>query len=238
MAHLTLDKDPSTLSKMFDRISSKYDRLNQLMTFGIVDLWYKKLVETMRPARPKILLDIATGTATFAIKMLQRLPSIRHITGLDISTEMLEIAKTRVRQEGYERDLSFVQGEVSHLPFDAETFDAVTCSLGIRNFQDLTMAFTEAYRVLKPCGHFYILELTRPQKRIIRPFYKLYIHKVLPFLGKQFAQDRSAYEYLYKSIESMPLPDELVTLLYRAGFKSVSYRPLTQEIATLFTASK
>ena len=238
MAHLTLDKDPSTLSKMFDRISSKYDRLNQLMTFGIVDLWYKKLVETMRPARPKILLDIATGTATFAIKMLQRLPSIRHITGLDISTEMLEIAKTRVRQEGYERDLSFVQGEVSHLPFDAETFDAVTCSLGIRNFQDLTMAFTEAYRVLKPCGHFYILELTRPQKRIIRPFYKLYIHKVLPFLGKQFAQDRSAYEYLYKSIESMPLPDELVTLLYRAGFKSVSYRPLTQGIATLFTASK
>ncbi|KXB34201.1 ubiquinone/menaquinone biosynthesis methyltransferase [Bacteroidales bacterium KA00251] len=238
MAHLTLDKDPSTLSKMFDRISSKYDRLNQLMTFGIVDLWYKKLVETMRPARPKILLDIATGTATFAIKMLQRLPSICHITGLDISTEMLEIAKTRVRQEGYERDISFVQGEVSHLPFDAETFDAVTCSLGIRNFQDLTAAFTEAYRVLKPCGHFYILELTRPQKRIIRPFYKLYIHKVLPFLGKQFAQDRSAYEYLYKSIESMPLLDELVTLLYRAGFKSVSYRPLTQEIATLFTASK
>ncbi len=238
MAHLTLDKDPSTLSKMFDRISSKYDRLNQLMTFGIVDLWYKKLVETMRPARPKILLDIATGTATFAIKMLQRLPSIRHITGLDISTEMLEIAKTRVRQEGYERDISFVQGEVSHLPYDAETFDAVTCSLGIRNFQDLAASFTETYRVLKPCGHFYILELTRPQKRIIRPFYKLYIHKVLPFLGKQFAKDRSAYEYLYKSIESMPLPDELVTLLYRAGFKSVSYRPLTQGIATLFTASK
>lgn len=238
MPHLTLDKDPSSLSKMFDRISSKYDRLNQLMTFGIVDLWYKKLVETMRPARPKILLDVATGTATFAIKMLQRLPSIRHITGLDISTEMLEIAKTRVRQEGYERDISFVQGEVSHLPFDAETFDAVTCSLGIRNFQDLTAAFTEAYRVLKPCGHFYILELTRPQKRIIHPFYKLYIHKVLPFLGKQFAKDRSAYEYLYKSIESMPHPDELVTLLYRAGFKSVSYRPLTQGIATLFTASK
>lgn len=238
MPHSTLDKSNGTVSKMFDQISPRYDLLNRFMTFGIVDYWYKRLAEAVRPSRPKEVVDIATGTASFAIKMLQRIPSIRHITGVDISTKMLAIADERISQLGYQNEISLLKGEVSNLPFVAEAFDTATCSLGIRNFPNLSKAFAEIYRILKPEGTLFLLELSQPPRGLIRSLHRLYIHTVLPLMGKQLAKNRRAYKYLYQSIEAMPRYDELTTLLYRTGYREVSYTPLTGGIATLFTASK
>lgn len=226
------------IAGMFDRLAARYDFMNFIVTGGIDRLWRKETAVSLADYRPKKVLDLAIGTADLTIEMLRSVPSVDRVVGLDLSPKMMQHAADKLIRSHFDDRVQLVAGEAEHLPFEAGSFDAVTCSFGVRNFENLPLAYSEIFRVLRPGGVVHILELSIPRSLFLRSGYKIYTHTVLPLLGRFVARRPEDYRYLVKSIEEMPQYDDMVRFLLLAGFTRVGYRPLSGGIATLFIAEK
>lgn len=232
------EKQVEQIRKMFNNIAPNYDLLNKLMSFGKFNGWRKELINVLSTFSPEKVLDIATGTADLAIDLAQNIPSINHITGVDISEEMMRIGKNKVLEASLSNKISFHKEDATKLSFENDSFDAVTISFGIRNFDDIPAAVKETFRVLKPNGIFIFLELTEPQNKLLRPFYKLYSKFVMPKMGELLTGDKKAYIYLPKSMALAPSRQKLVDILTEAGFKDSFYRDLKLETCALYMGVK
>ena len=175
----------------FDKIARDYDRMNHLMTAGLDRRWRKSAVQGLHGK----VLDVACGTGDMAVELLRQGCSV---TGVDLSKEMMAIAKQKAPQSEYSL------ADVERLPFGEASFDAVTCAFGVRNFVHLEQGLSEMLRVLKPGGRMVILELATPDSPLIRPFYNLYTRHIIPWLGQHLAGSREAYTYLPQSIDRFP----------------------------------
>ncbi|UGU14534.1 bifunctional demethylmenaquinone methyltransferase/2-methoxy-6-polyprenyl-1,4-benzoquinol methylase UbiE [Sinomicrobium kalidii] len=224
------------VTRMFDTISGKYDGLNRVISFGIDVKWRKKVVRMIRDIEPDTVLDIATGTGDLAINLAQT--GAKKIVGLDISTGMLEIGKRKVAEKGLENTIEMVLGDSEDLPFDNNSFDAVTVAFGVRNFENLEKGLAEICRVLRPGGRFVILETSVPTKTPYKQGYNLYTKHILPLIGKIFSKDRSAYAYLSESASVFPHGEKLNNILAKIGFIKVKHHPQTLGVATIYVASK
>ena len=160
------------ITQMFDNVSSNYDFLNRLLTFGIDVKWRKKVVKIVREAKAGKILDIATGTGDLAIMLADINPE--KVVGLDISPGMLEVGKKKVKDKGLEKKVEMVLGDSEKLPFKDHSFDAATVGFGVRNFEDLEKGLKEIYRVLRPGGSFVVLETSQPTKFPVRQGYLFY----------------------------------------------------------------
>ena len=220
---------------MFDRISPKYDMLNHLLSFNIDKVWRRKTAKTVAQFSPKTILDLATGTADLAIQLAKHNPQT-HITGMDISEKMLEIGKAKITKQGLENQIELHLGDAAALPFEDNSFDAVTVAFGVRNFEHLEQGLSEIRRVLKPNRQVVILEFSLPEKFPIKQSYHLYFKHILPKIGKRISKDASAYAYLPASVEVFPKPADFVQILASHGFKNATAKPLTFGIATLYSA--
>jgi len=160
------------------------------------------------------VLDIATGTGDLALLLSRKVPGLR-ITGSDISMKMLERARRKF--DRYQRTIQLMEADAMQLPFDGESFDAVTVAFGIRNVPDPAKAFSEIRRVLKPGGCFYMLEFGPSQSRLIAGFMRIYFRTVIPFLANRVAGDREAYQYLTRTIESFPCGEVMAGIIWKAG---------------------
>ena len=178
------------VATMFDNISANYDGLNRVISFGIDISWRKKVVQLVSKNNPKQILDIATGTGDLAIMMSQLNPD--KIIGLDISPGMLDVGKRKIANVNLSDKIDMVVGDSENMPFDDNTFDAITVSFGVRNFANLDKGLTEIKRVLKPGGTFVILETSNPTKFPFKQGYKFYTTYILPFIGKIFSRDKAA----------------------------------------------
>ena len=221
---------------MFDTISGKYDGLNRVISFGIDIKWRKKVVRIVKECRPDSILDIATGTGDLAINLART--GAGKITGLDISPGMLEVGKRKVEEKQLQDTISMVLGDSENLPFADKTFDAITVAFGVRNFENLEKGLGEILRVLKPGGRFVILETSVPSKTPYKQGYRLYTRHILPFIGKLFSKDRSAYAYLSESASVFPYGEKLNNILNKTGFIDVRHHPQTLGVATIYVASK
>ncbi|MGB1309245.1 MAG: ubiquinone/menaquinone biosynthesis methyltransferase, partial [Oceanihabitans sp.] len=170
------------VTKMFDNISKDYDGLNRVISFGIDVSWRKKVVAMVKKTKPKTILDIATGTGDLAINLAQC--NADKIIGLDISSGMLEVGKAKVKKQQLEATIEMVIGDSENLPFEENTFDAITVAFGVRNFETLEKGLKEIYRVLKPNGTFVILETSIPTKTPFKQGYNFYSKYILPLIGK------------------------------------------------------
>ena len=197
---------------MFDNISANYDGLNRVISFGIDISWRKKVVQLVSKNNPKQILDIATGTGDLAIMMSQLNPD--KIIGLDISAGMLDVGKRKIANVNLSDKIDMVVGDSENMPFDDNTFDAITVSFGVRNFANLDKGLTEIKRVLKPGGTFVVLETSNPTKFPFKQGYKFYTTYILPFIGKIFSRDKAAYSYLCESANIFLL-GRLLTIFYR-----------------------
>ena len=223
--------------QMFDAIAPAYDFMNRAMTLGI-DIWWRRLaVKRLKPIRPALILDVATGTGDFAIQLNESLHP-QHITGIDLSQGMLEEACRKVKEKGLEEVISFEQGDCMALPMQDETFDAVTVAFGVRNFEHLQQGYHEMARVLKPGGMLCVLELSAPTNRIIRWFYDLYTLHIIPWVGSLKSGDKSAYRYLPQSIAAVPQGEDMLQLMHNAGLRETAYKRLTLGTCTIYTAVK
>ena len=224
------------ITKMFDNISKEYDGLNRVISFGIDLKWRKKVVNLVSSKQPHNILDIATGTGDLAISLTKT--SAKEIIGLDISDGMLEVGRKKIASKRLDGIVEMVVGDSEDLPFDNDTFDAITVAFGVRNFMNLEKGLAEILRVLKPNGIFVILETSLPTRTPYKQGYKLYSTYILPTIGKIFSKDKSAYKYLSESASKFPYGEALNAILRQVGFTNVTDKPQTFGVATIYTASK
>ncbi|WP_323027607.1 bifunctional demethylmenaquinone methyltransferase/2-methoxy-6-polyprenyl-1,4-benzoquinol methylase UbiE [Gelidibacter japonicus] len=224
------------VTKMFDTISKEYDGLNRVISFGIDIKWRKKVVDIIAKTQPNRILDIATGTGDLAINLAQT--SAQEIIGLDISDGMLEVGRKKIADKKLNNKIQMTLGDSENLPFDDNSFDAITVAFGVRNFENLEKGLSEILRVLRPNGTFVILETSVPIKTPFKQGYKFYTRYILPSIGKLFSKDRVAYSYLSESASVFPYGEDLNNILRQIGFNNVKDLPQTFGVATIYRATK
>lgn len=224
------------ITQMFDNVSNKYDFLNRILTFGIDIKWRKKVVAIVGNKKPETILDIATGTGDFVIMLSKLKP--KKIIGLDISKGMLDIGIKKIKNKKLDGLIDMVLGDSEKLPFEDNSFDAVTVGFGVRNFENLNKGLQEIHRVLNADGIFVVLETSQPEKFPFRQFYNFYSKFIIPSIGKFFSKDKNAYTYLPKSAANFPYGDEFNNILKKNGFNNASNQPLTFGVASIYTATK
>ncbi|MBT6808787.1 MAG: bifunctional demethylmenaquinone methyltransferase/2-methoxy-6-polyprenyl-1,4-benzoquinol methylase UbiE [Flavobacteriales bacterium] len=220
---------------MFDNIAKNYDFLNHSLSFGMDFYWRKRAIKQLTN-NPKKILDVATGTADFAISA-SKIKGTK-ITGIDISEGMIEVGKSKIKKEGLEDVINLQIADSEDLPFDDFTFDAITAGFGVRNFENLEKGLSEMYRVLEKKGIVAILEPSKPKTFPLKQLYNIYFHHVLPFVGKLISKDKSAYTYLPNSVEAFPSGNDFIKHLEIVGFKKCKHIPLTLGIVDLYIAIK
>ena len=224
------------VTTMFDKISGSYDELNRVISFGIDVKWRKKVVDLVKQINPNSILDIATGTGDLAINLVET--KAEKIVGLDISPGMLEVGRKKVVEKKLNNTIELVEGDSEALPFQDNSFDAITVAFGIRNFENLELGLSEILRVLKPQGRFVILETSVPTKTPFKQGYRFYTKYILPAIGKVFSKDKSAYGYLSESAAAFPYGETLNNILRKIGFINVEDLPQTLGVASIYIASK
>jgi len=233
----------STLTKkeqvatMFDDIAFRYDFLNRFLSGGIDMGWRKKAIRQLSSLQPKKILDVATGTADMAIIESAILHPAK-ITGIDISTGMLEIGQKKIEELGLTNSIELLSGDCETINFADNTFDAVTVAFGVRNFEDLEKGLSEIKRVLRPGGKLVVLECTKPKMIGVRQFYNIYMNWITPAIGKLFSKNRNAYKYLNESIKKFPEGKNFTSILNNLGYKNTTCKPLTLGICSIYCGEK
>lgn len=219
-------QDAEYVREAFARIADRYVTTNHVLSLGTDILWRRKVARMVRRWKPERVLDIATGTGDLALEMQDACPEAE-IIGSDFCAEMLEHAKER----GLAKTLV---ADALALPFDDESFDAVTVAFGLRNMASYPDALKESRRVLRPGGHLLVLDFSLPEGPLRRP-YRWYLHRVLPKLAGWLTRQPDAYEYLGGSIEEFPMGDEMTSLMQECGFVATEATPLTFGVASIYT---
>lgn len=224
------------VAEMFNNISGKYDFLNHFLSLGVDILWRKKAVKLLKKDQPKLILDIATGTADFAIESLSLKPD--KVIGVDISEGMLEVGRKKLKKKGLDDKIELQLGDSEGLLFEDNKFDAIIVSFGVRNFENLEKGLTDMNRVLKPGGKVVILEFSRPSKFPFKQIYNFYFRAILPKIGKLVSKDRAAYTYLPESVNAFPDGEDFLKVLKKSGFKNTQCKPLTFGVSSIYTGVK
>lgn len=224
------------VAQMFNNVASRYDFLNHLLSMGI-DYWWRHLaINRLKEKQPQTILDVATGTGDLAIALMRLKPE--KVVGVDISEGMLELGKKKVKQKKLEDKIELKVDDAENLSFADNTFDAITVSFGVRNFEHLEKGLAEFYRVLKPNGRLVVLEFSKPKAFPIKQLFGFYFKYILPNIGRLFSEDKSAYTYLPESVQAFPEGTAFTQLLSQNGFKSTTCTELTFGIASLYVGDK
>lgn len=224
------------VQSMFDNISTNYDGLNRVISFGLDQSWRRKVIEIVIKSKANKVADIATGTGDLAIAMGKK--GVPEIIGIDISRGMLDVGRKKIKAQGLESNIEMVQADSEDLPYDDDTFGAITVAFGVRNFENLDKGLKEIRRVLKPNGAFVVLETSNPTKFPFKQGYFFYSKLILSTIGKLFSKDKSAYRYLSESASVFPFGEAFNNILKKNGFNSVKHFPQTFGVATIYIATK
>jgi demethylmenaquinone methyltransferase / 2-methoxy-6-polyprenyl-1,4-benzoquinol methylase len=225
------------VESMFDSIAWRYDFLNHFLSFGIDRLWRKRAVRIIsRYNHDPDILDVATGTGDLAITAMMINPS--KVTGIDISQNMLEIGKEKIRKKGFSGKIDLISGDSENIPFGDNLFDVAMVAFGVRNFADPLKGLREMRRVLRDNGMILVLEFSKPSGFLFRKIYYFYFSNILPFVGKLFSKDKAAYSYLPDSVYKFPDNEAFLQLLTDAGFSGTRQVKLTGGVASIYTGFK
>ena len=225
------------VATMFNDIAFRYDFMNRFLSAGIDIKWRKKAIRELQDIKPKIILDVATGTAEVAILASQLLHPDK-IIGIDISDGMLALAKKKIEKLDLQQTIELLNGDSETINFENNSFDAVTVAFGVRNFENLEKGLSEIRRVLKPGGRLVVLEFSKPKMAGTKFFYNLYMKVVAPNMGKLFSKNRSAYQYLDESIKKFPEGKNFTNILDTLGYKKTFSKPLSLGICSIYCGEK
>jgi demethylmenaquinone methyltransferase/2-methoxy-6-polyprenyl-1,4-benzoquinol methylase len=219
--------------EVFDRVASRYDLMNDLMSGGVHRLWKDALVDWLAPRKGIRHLDVAGGTGDVAFRIMDRIEGDADMVVCDINHAMLEVGRDRAIDRGLVQGLSWVTGDAMALPFPDKSVDSYTIAFGIRNVTHIDRALREAFRVLKPGGRFLCLEFSRLLIPQLRPIYDQYSMRMIPIMGKLVANDADSYRYLVESIRRFPDQKSFAKLIGQAGFELVKVRNLSGGVAAI-----
>ena len=233
----TLGGKRAAVESMFDSIAWRYDFLNHFLSLNIDRLWRRRVIKIIsRSYKSPYILDVATGTGDLALAAMKINPS--KITGIDISGKMLEIGKEKVARKGFAGKIDLVPGDSENIPFNDNIFDVAMVAFGVRNFSDPLKGLSEMTRVTRKGGMIIVLEFSKPTGSIIKPLYNFYFRNILPFFGRLFSKDRTAYTYLPDSVMKFPDNEEFLKLLIQAGCSETHQVKLTGGVASIYTGLK
>lgn len=222
---------------MFDGIAPAYDKLNDIMSFGIARGWRRRTVRAVAHTHPHMILDLATGTGDLAIAMARKIPTAK-ITGADLSRQMLALGAAKIEAKKLSQKITLVRAEAEDLPFADGQFDTVTVAFGVRNFHDLDAGLREMHRVLASGGRVFVLEFSTPRGKIFGSVYRFYFNRVLPRIGGAISKDLKAYTYLPGSVGEFPAPQKFLKILAECGFTGCRARSMTGGAVYLYTGMK
>lgn len=225
------------VAEMFNNIAGRYDFMNRFLSAGTDIGWRKKAIRRFKKDNPKLLLDVATGTADMAI-MTSHLLNIDKIIGIDISTQMLEVGRNKVEKEGLTGKIDLQTGDGETINFPDNTFDGIMVAFGVRNFEHLENGLREMHRVLKPGAQLVVLEFSKPKNTGIRSLYNLYMGIMAPQMARLFKQNKEAYQYLNESAKAFPDREDFVNLLNKTGYSGTSFKPLSLGICCIYSGRK
>ena len=224
------------VAQMFDAIAGRYDLLNRLLSGGIDIYWRKRALRELKTSNPRTILDVATGTADLAI-MAEKYLHPDKITGIDISEGMLELGRKKITSAGL-TNIELIKGDSERINFPENSFDAITVSFGVRNFENLNSGLKEMYRVLKPGGKLVVLEFSKPKTTAFKGIYKLYMKVVAPGVGKIISKNQDAYQYLNDSVQVFPEGQDFINILEQTGFGETALTVLSWGICSIYTGIK
>ena len=228
------------VEKMFNEIAFRYDLLNQLLSFGIHKHWRRKSIRLLKSqienSKSLTILDVATGTADFAIDAVALNPN--KIIGIDIAEDMLAIGRKKLEQKNLTHIIELLQADSENLPFPDNHFDAATVGFGVRNFENLEKGLSEICRTLKKGGIFVVLEFSIPEKFPMNHLYNFYLSTICPLLGRMISKNPVAYTYLFKSVSNFPYGERFNSILLKCGFSEAKAYPQTFGITTIYVAKK
>ncbi len=222
------------VKKVFDSVASRYDLMNDIMSLGIHRLWKVALIGRIDPQPQMKLIDIGGGTGDIAFQFLKS--GGGHVTICDVNKEMLDVGRNRAMNHGIQTSIEWVIGNAEEIPLSSCTFDAYATSFCLRNVTNIEKALNEAYRVLKPGGHFLCLEFSPSVFPILKKIYDTYSFNILPWLGKMIVDDEESYRYLAESIRRFPDRESFSNLIAKSGLELVNSQVLSGGIATIHSA--
>lgn len=233
----TRDKQ-KLVGEVFSSVAGNYDLMNDLMSMGIHRVWKRFFVATAQVKRGDRVLDLAGGTGDIALLLNDRVGPTGSIVLGDINGAMLQVGRDRMTDKGKASGFEYVQMNAEKLPFPDASFDLVTIAFGLRNVTNKDAALAEMHRVLKVGGQARVLEFSEVKPEWFKPLYDFHSFKILPRLGKLFANDAGSYQYLAESIRKHPPQDELKAMMEGAGFARCSYRNMSAGIVAIHTGYK
>ena len=233
----------STLAKkrqvadMFNDIAGRYDFLNRFLSAGTDRRWRKKAIAELREVHPKMILDVATGTADVAILAFKLLHPSK-IIGIDIAESMLKLGRKKIEKLRLADKIELVAGDGETINYGPHSFDAITVAFGVRNFENLENGLSEMLRVLKPGGKISILEFSKPKAYLFKGLYNLYMKTIAPGFGKMLAKNKQAYEYLNNSVQAFPDRESFLEIMQKVGFTKTYFKQFSLGICCVYCGSK
>ncbi|MFM7721510.1 MAG: bifunctional demethylmenaquinone methyltransferase/2-methoxy-6-polyprenyl-1,4-benzoquinol methylase UbiE [Bacteroidota bacterium] len=226
------------VEQMFDQIAHSYDFLNHFFSLGIDIIWRKRAIKELKKYAPKKVLDVATGTADFAIQSVKSNLQADEIIGVDISEGMLEVGRKKIKEKGIDHIIQLRRGDSEQLPFDEKTFDAYTVAFGVRNFENLELGMSDMLRVLKTGGVGVVLEFSKPTVFPIKQLFRFYFRFIMPTVGKWISKDSRAYTYLPESVDAFPSGNAFLEVMKKVGYTNTRMIRLAGGIATIYIGEK
>ena len=236
---MTVDKSDNRVRSMFGEIAPRYDLLNHLLSMNVDRYWRWRTVRRLDPRPGEPILDICTGTGDLALSFYRYTRGRSPIVAADFCRPMLEVGREKQRRAGVNGQLTFVEADAQHLPFEADRFQYVSVAFGLRNVADTDRGLREMTRVCRPGGKVAVLEFSLPTRQPMKAAYGWYFRNVLPRIGQLVSRNHhEAYSYLPESVGEFPMGEALAERMRAAGMAKVDYYPLTFGVATLYVGEK
>ena len=227
------DEKTKLVNSVFNKVSKKYDFMNDIMSLGIHRIWKRQLIDWMNPQQDNNLIDVASGTGDLA-KLFSIKTNNGKVCCVDPNKEMLNIGKQKLKDY---RNIKWNIAPAENLPFEDNTFDFYCISYGIRNVSNINLSLQEAFRVLKIGGRFMCLEFSKIENELLKKLYKQY-SRTIPFIGKYIVGSPMPYEYLISSIEKFYDQKQLVDLMEKNKFSNIEFRNLSNGISAIHSGWK
>ena len=235
---VNVEEKAERVRSVFDSVASRYDIMNDLMSFGIHRLWKHIAVDLAGVRSGMKVLDLASGTGDLASRFAGLVGPDGEVVMSDINLSMLEEGRKRMVDDGHAGNVDYMQIDAESIPFPDNSFHVVTIAFGLRNVTDKDQALREMYRVLKPGGRALVLEFSKPVSKPLEKLYDFYSFRALPLMGRFVARDADSYRYLAESIRMHPDQETLREMMEAAGFERCDYHNLTGGIVAVHRGFK
>jgi len=233
-----IEEKPHMVEVVFDSVASRYDLVNDVMSFGIHRLWRRAAIRLSGVGPGQRVLDVAGGTGDFAARLARIVGSQGLVVLAEINDRMLRLGQARLTHEGMGGKVGYVEADAEHLPFADNYFDCVTVAFGLRNMTDQDAALESMYRVLTSGGSAVILEFSRPVVWGFQRFYDFYSFRVMPLMGRVITGDGGGFRYLAESIRVHPDQETLKGMMEQVGFQHCEYFDLSGGIVAVHRGYK